>query len=168
MRAPRFSSFWRKLSDVRYRHGYVSSQLKRGVPLQIRALRLQRKLSQASLAELCGLTQGAISRAENPEYGDLTFNTVLKIARGLDVAFVGRFISFGDFEDFTGNYATGFDALSFEEENQAHVAGELNPDGGDVGAELPVTYGVTSALPPPDRASVAENVGRFRPELRAS
>jgi transcriptional regulator with XRE-family HTH domain len=125
MRATRFSDFWNKLRDARYRHGFVSSQLKRSIPLQIRALRQQRRLSQAALAKQCGLTQGAISRAENPEYGDLSFNTVLRIARGLDVAFVGRFVSFGDFEEITRNYATAFEVTSFDEEDQELVKGQV-------------------------------------------
>jgi transcriptional regulator with XRE-family HTH domain len=132
------SDIWKKLREVRYRHGYAAAQLKRSVPLQIRALRQQRRLSQAGLAKLCGLKQGVISRAENPEYGNLSFNTVLKIAKGLDVAFVGRFVSFGSLLEITRNYGAGFDAMSFDEEDQSRVAESSHLD--DVG-DLSSTYG---------------------------
>lgn len=113
-----FAALWRKLQNRKYRSAFVATQLKRGVPFQIRALRRKRGWSQEQLAKAAGLSQGEISRAENLDYGNLTFNTVLAIAEGLDVAFVGRFVPFGE-------VATWFDTLSedaiivptFEEEN---------------------------------------------------
>jgi hypothetical protein len=35
-----------------------------------------------------------ISRAEDTNYGTLSFKTVIAIANGFDVAFVGRFVPF--------------------------------------------------------------------------
>jgi transcriptional regulator with XRE-family HTH domain len=91
------SSLWGKLSkSKKYREAFVAAQLKRGIPTQLRVLLKQHNLNQASLAERAGLTQGAISRAVDPDYGNLTFNNVLKIASGLDVAFVGRFVPFSE------------------------------------------------------------------------
>lgn len=83
---------WAK--SKKYREAFVASQFKRGIPFQIRALRAKRGWSQAELAKHAGLTQGVISRAEDPDYGNLAFNTVLRIAAGFDVAFVGMFIPF--------------------------------------------------------------------------
>jgi len=90
------SSLWKKLTNKKYREAFVSSQLKRGIPFQIRSLRKQCEMSQEELAEKSGLTQGVISRAEDPDYGNLTFNTVLRIAAGFDVAFIGKFVPFSE------------------------------------------------------------------------
>jgi transcriptional regulator with XRE-family HTH domain len=64
------------------------------IPFQITAMRKKVGWSQQQLAEASGLSQGVISRAEDPTYGNLTFNTILRIAAGFDVAFIGEFISF--------------------------------------------------------------------------
>jgi transcriptional regulator with XRE-family HTH domain len=91
------SNLWSKLDrSKKYREAFVASQLKRGIPTQLRVLLKQRGWSQADLAERSGLTQGAISRAADPDYGNLTFNNVLKIAGGFDIAFVGKFVRFSD------------------------------------------------------------------------
>jgi len=91
-----FSNLWEKLRNKKYRKAFVEAQLKRGLPFQISALRKKRGWSQAELAEMSRLTQGVISRAENPDYGNLTFNTVLEIASGLDMAFIGKFVPFSE------------------------------------------------------------------------
>ena len=59
-------------------------------------LRRQRNWTQARLAEESQLTQGVVSRAEDPDYGNLTVNTLIRLAAGFDVAFIGRFIPFSD------------------------------------------------------------------------
>jgi hypothetical protein len=46
------------------------------------------------------LTQGVVSRAEDQDYGNLTFNTIGRIAAGLDMAFIGRFVPFSDLVKF--------------------------------------------------------------------
>jgi transcriptional regulator with XRE-family HTH domain len=79
-----------------YRNAFVAAQLKRGIPFQARALRKQRGWSQEDLARESGLTQGAVSRALDPDYGNLTLNTILKIAAGFDVAFIGKFVPFSE------------------------------------------------------------------------
>src|SRR5271169_1844540 len=86
------SEFWQKLSSGRdYRKEIVSSLLKRGTALQIQGIMKEKGWTQTQLAEHAGLTQGVISRASNPAYGNLTFNTVIDIAAGFDVAFIGKF-----------------------------------------------------------------------------
>ena len=89
-----FRQLWGKLRDKRYREEFVASQVKRGIPFQIRTLMEQREWSQEKLALESGLTQGVISRAANPEYGNLTINTIIRIAAGFDVAFIGKFVPF--------------------------------------------------------------------------
>ncbi|MCX6636367.1 MAG: helix-turn-helix domain-containing protein [Acidobacteria bacterium] len=91
------SELWAKLAgSEEYRHAFVASELKRGLPRQIRILRNQRHWNQQQLASEAELTQGAISRAEDPDYGNLTLNNLLRIGCGLDVAFIGRFIPFSE------------------------------------------------------------------------
>jgi transcriptional regulator with XRE-family HTH domain len=91
------SNLWTKLSrSKRYRDAFTASVAKRMIPLQIRVLMKQRGWSQARLAKESNLTQGVISRAQDPEYGNLTVNTLVKIAGGFDCAYVGRFVPFSE------------------------------------------------------------------------
>jgi transcriptional regulator with XRE-family HTH domain len=91
------SNLWMKLSrSKRYRGAFTASVAKRMIPVQIRVLMKQRGWSQARLAMASNLTQGVISRAQDPEYGNLTINTLVKIASGFDCAYVGRFVPFSE------------------------------------------------------------------------
>ena len=113
------SKLWNKLRDRKYRKAFVDSQLKMGVPLQLHALRKKRSWSQAELAKHAGLSQGVISRAENPNYGNLTFNTVLEIAGGLDVGFIGAFVPFSKLEEWHSKLSEeSVVVLSFDEEDK--------------------------------------------------
>ena len=95
---------WRKISGSKdYRKELVSTMLKRGTAMQIQALMKERGWTQTKLAELSGVKQGVISRARNPEYGNLTFNTVIEIAGGFDVAFIGRFVPFSEFAKYVAS-----------------------------------------------------------------
>jgi transcriptional regulator with XRE-family HTH domain len=86
---------WNKLAKSKtYREEFALSFLKRSVSFQIKTLRKKRCGSQAILAERAKLTQGVVSRAEDQDYGNLTFNTVGRIAGGLDMAFIGTFVPF--------------------------------------------------------------------------
>ena len=42
------SSLWKKFRSLKYRHAFVEAQLKRGVPTQIRAIRLKRGWTQGN------------------------------------------------------------------------------------------------------------------------
>jgi transcriptional regulator with XRE-family HTH domain len=81
-----------------YRESFAASVAKRMIPLQIRVLRKQRgpEWSQARLAKESKLTQGVVSRAEDPDYGNPTLNTLVRIAAGFDCAFLGRFVPFSE------------------------------------------------------------------------
>jgi transcriptional regulator with XRE-family HTH domain len=115
-----FDDIWRKLSDKRYREHYALSLLKRSVAFQIKTLRKKHCGSQAELAEAAGITQGVVSRAEDPDYGNLTFNTVGRIANGFDMAFIGKFVPWSELAKFSQNLSE--DAFAnlptFEEENE--------------------------------------------------
>ena len=109
---------WRKLRASRaYRKAFATAQFKRLVPFQIGALRRGRGWSQQELAEACGLTQGVISRAEDPDYGNLTVNTILKIAEGFDIAFVGRFVPFSNLETLVNTLSNRESIPTFEQED---------------------------------------------------
>ena len=96
------NDIWKKLENSKeYREEFALSLLKRSVAFQIKTLRKKRSGSQAVLAERAKLTQGVVSRAEDQNYGNLTFNTVGRIAGGLDMAFIGRFVPFSDLVRFS-------------------------------------------------------------------
>lgn len=125
-----FNNRWRKLANSReYREAFVSTFFKADVPFQIRTLRKQRGWSQAQLAAAANLTQGVISRAEDPDYGNLAVNTILRIAAGLDVAFLGTFIPFSDLLRWRANQSEdSIRVPSFEEEHQLFQSGQLVPE----------------------------------------
>lgn len=125
-----FRNLWLKLSrSKRYRDEFVKAHAKQAIPFQIRALMKQFGLSQAELAKRSGLTQGAISRAADPDYGNLTINTLVRIASGFDVAFVGRFVPFSDLPPWFDSVAERtFKVPSFTQEAaamQPQTAGAL-------------------------------------------
>jgi transcriptional regulator with XRE-family HTH domain len=79
----------------------------------------QKDFSQERLAFESDLTQGVISRAANPDYGNLTLNTIIRIAAGLDVAFVGKFVPFSELGKwFTTLSEEAVSVKSFEEEDK--------------------------------------------------
>lgn len=116
-----FKELWLKLTkSKKYREEFVASQVKRGIPFQIRTLMKQKEFSQERLATLSGLTQGVVSRAANPNYGNLTLNTVIRIAAGFDVAFIGRFVPFSELGGWFTNLSEESGKIpTFEEENRA-------------------------------------------------
>jgi transcriptional regulator with XRE-family HTH domain len=116
------SSLWKKLAkSKKYREEFVAAQVKRGIPFQARALLKSREgWTQEILAERSGLTQGVVSRALNPNYGNLTLNTIIRIAAGFDVAFIGRFVPFSELENWFENMSEETaQVLAFEEEDEA-------------------------------------------------
>ena len=121
-----FESVWAKLDEKgpEYRNGFVAAQVKRLLPFQINAMRKNRGWSQEQLAKRSGLTQGVISRAEDPDYGNLTLNTAISIAGGFDVAFIAKFVPFSELgEDVVElSQASAGSVLSFQQENQSIAA----------------------------------------------
>jgi transcriptional regulator with XRE-family HTH domain len=110
---------WQKLAaSKKYREQFVSAQVKRGIPFQIRALMKKKGLSQEKLAKQAQLTQGVISRAADPNNGNLTLNTIIRIAAGFDVAFIGMFVAFSDLVKWYSDLSeSSGEILSFNEEN---------------------------------------------------
>lgn len=85
------SKLFTKLADKKYRHLFVTSQINKLIPYQMRGLRARRDLTQAALAELAETTQTVISRIENNGATNLSVKTLLKLAEAFDVALVVRF-----------------------------------------------------------------------------
>ncbi len=110
---------WKKLRDKAYREEFVAAQARRAIPFQIRALMRKKKISQQELADRSGLTQGVISRAANPSYGKLTLNTIIRVAAGFDVAFVGMFVPFSKLVDVFDRMSDQHlgDVVTFAEED---------------------------------------------------
>jgi transcriptional regulator with XRE-family HTH domain len=95
-----------KLADNKaYRDAYVTEHVKTSVPLQIRHLREEHTLTQTQLAEKAQTTQTVISRLEDPNYGNLTLNSLLKIAAAFDIGLLVKFVPFSrlllEFQDLS-------------------------------------------------------------------
>ena len=112
------SELWPEFKDSKqYREEFVAQQAKQAIPFQISGLLKQFKLTQTELASRAGVTQGVVSRAADPTYGNLTINTLVRIAAGFDVAFVPLFVPFSEIPKwFARIYEEPFTVPSFEEE----------------------------------------------------
>lgn len=75
-----------------YRDEYIDGHVKAGIAYQIRVIREQLGLNQTEFAKLIGKTQSSVSRLEDTEYSG-TVNTLLEIAKSLNVALCIRFCS---------------------------------------------------------------------------
>lgn len=139
------SSLWGKFSRSKeYRESFAASVAKRMIPLQIRVLRKQRgsEWSQARLAKESKLTQGVISRAEDPDYGNMTVNTLVRIAGGFDCAFIGRFIPFSELGKWYANLSDekALEVLSFEADT---IAERKGPESEKLAAKVRATGRIT-------------------------
>lgn len=121
----RSSALWGRLRDREFRAQFVSSYVKRSVPWQLRALLKQRELSQEALGERSGLTQGTVSRSLSASYGNLTLNTIVRLAAGFDVAFIGKFVPFSKLvEEVDALSEEGLVVLGFEAEDAEPIWAE--------------------------------------------
>lgn len=84
----------KKLNLRGYRDAYVEESVKTTLAFQIRALREQRGWSQADLGKRMAMKQNAVSRLEDPDYGNLSVNTLLRAANAFDCALVVKLVSF--------------------------------------------------------------------------
>src|SRR5260221_649943 len=95
-----------KLKNREYRDAYVAEGVKTWVARQIRSLREQRGLSQDDLGEKCGKPQSAISRLEDPDYGQMSLQTLLELASAFDVALSVKFVDYPTFIRETKDIST--------------------------------------------------------------
>jgi transcriptional regulator with XRE-family HTH domain len=94
-----------KLKNKAYRAAFVIEHVKTSVPLQIHALREQFGWTQGQLAERAKTTQTVISRLEDPNYGNLSLNSLLKLASAFDIGLLVKFVPFSrllhEFQDLS-------------------------------------------------------------------
>ena len=104
-----------------HRAAFVGSQISIGIPFQIRALRKQRKWDQRKLADKAGMLQPRISAVEKPGYGNLTLETLKRLAAAFDVALVVRFAPFSELIRWSDKFSPDdFNALGFDEEIESN------------------------------------------------
>ena len=112
-----------ELSDPEIRQHTVGSQIKIGVPFQLRAMREHRRWTQETLAEKLDTTQNTISRLENPKTAKPTITTLLRLAQAFDVGLLVRFVPFGFYGDvIDAMNATHIEIPSYEEELTEEIA----------------------------------------------
>ena len=115
------SSLTRELREKRYRDAYIASQIRVGLPFQIRALRKSRdNMTQAALAEKAEMSQPRISEIESPGERNLNIETLLRLASAFDVALEIRFVPFSGLVDRSESFdPESFEVASFEQEIEA-------------------------------------------------
>jgi transcriptional regulator with XRE-family HTH domain len=86
----------RSFQSKDYRDGFLDTDVKGGIALQIQALREKAGLSQEAFAKKIGKKQSVVSRLENTEYGAVNVNTLLEIAKALDIGLQVRFCDYGE------------------------------------------------------------------------
>lgn len=85
--------FRKMKKDKEVREAYVEAEIVSSLAHQIRAMRIDRKLSQADLAKKMKTTQAAISRLEDPSYGQLSLQTLFKLSHAFDTGLRVEFVS---------------------------------------------------------------------------
>lgn len=107
----------KRLSKKAYRTAFFKAHLDQGIAHQIRVLRQQRNMTQAQLADRMGTRQSAISRLEDPSYGNYTLNQLAELASAYDVALMVKFVSFGRLLRETEDVSPkALSVLSYDEE----------------------------------------------------
>ena len=111
------SSLMNELRNKEYRNGYVASQIRIGIPFQIRALRNQRGLNQEEFASLVGMSQPRVSELERPGERRPNIETLLRIAEAYDIGLQVRFVPFSELVEWAESFnPDDFSVPSFEEE----------------------------------------------------
>jgi transcriptional regulator with XRE-family HTH domain len=126
---PLIEELWESFAESKeYRDNFVAAFVKKSIPSQIRAwMKKQGITTQQELAKRSGITQGVISRAANPNYGDLALNTIINIGSGFDCVFVGKYVPYSEFCKMVIEDQFSEDAdtmLSFEEEDKKFREGQ--------------------------------------------
>lgn len=119
------SSLITELRDKTYRDAYVASQIRIGLPFQIRALRKAKDWTQEKLAESAGMAQPRIAEIEKPGERRLNLDTLLRLAAAFDVGLDVRFVPFGTLIERNEAFdPDSFTVKSFNEELREEEAKE--------------------------------------------
>lgn len=112
--------FFEKLKRKDYRDAYVAENVAMLIAHQIRALREQRGWTQRKFAEELGSHASVVNRYEDPDYGKLTVQTLLDLARVFDLGLIIRFTGFPEFIFRTRDVSPeALQAASFDEKQFA-------------------------------------------------
>ena len=119
----------RKFLRKDYRDGFLQTQIRGSIALQIQALREKLGMTQAEFAERTGKKQSVICRLEDPDYGRVSVQSLLDIASGTDVALLVRFVSYPEFLRYASNMSlsalqpdTVYESMKALETVREHVA----------------------------------------------
>jgi transcriptional regulator with XRE-family HTH domain len=82
--------------DKDYRDSYIEGYVKGGIAYQIRALREKSGLSQKDFGDKIDKPQSVVSRLEDTEYGSVSVETLLDVAKALAVALQVKFFNYVD------------------------------------------------------------------------
>ena len=165
------SSLTTELRDKAYRDAYVASQIRIGLPFQIRALRKAKELTQEQLATKAQMAQPRIPEIERGKRS-LNIDTLLRIASALDVALEVRFVPFGELIRWSESLDPDtFDVDSFDEELEASekaatVSAEIDRLFGDLkrkSERAALTLVSSQAFSP---AAATQPTFQFSPDLR--
>jgi transcriptional regulator with XRE-family HTH domain len=88
------STLKEKFREPEYRHIYAEQLRNSWVAAQIKAIREQRGLTQAALAQAAGMLQARISVLEDVNYESWSINTLRRLAVAFDVDLEVKFVPF--------------------------------------------------------------------------
>src|SRR5882672_6681318 len=110
----------RLLSSQKSRVAYIKAKLGVLVPAQIRSLRLKSTNPpmpyQRDLAQQTEMHQSRLSMFETPGTSNMTLETLSKVAAGLGVGVIVKFVPFSDMLRWENDFHPDFDVMRIEED----------------------------------------------------
>jgi len=92
---------FRSFRDKKQRHRFASLHFFTNIAAQISAIRESLSaMTQQQLADRANMAQPRIALLEASEHQNVSIKTLQRIAEAFDMAFIGRFVSFGELADW--------------------------------------------------------------------
>lgn len=136
-----------RLSNREYRHAYMAEGVKTWIARQVRALREQRGWNQGDLARESGKKQSAISRIEDPDYGQLSLQTLFDLAATFDLPLVVQFSEWPEWLNRMEDVSTeALQKESFDGEHLASLASQQYTNAGESVLTIYARNAAVSAL----------------------